>query len=113
MTRVLLSTECVEDWHDECQTAGCGCDCHLPAGVRTRTPSPVPKPAASRERVYAAIVTYHEQNGHAPSVRELAGLVRLSIGTVNYHIHRLDAAGRVALAHGHARTVRPVAPNLR
>lgn len=108
-TAVLLSTECVNDWHDDCRIGGCACDCHSGAVPATpNPPAPRPRLSASRERVYAAIVDYHRDHGHAPSVRELSAAVGLGTGTVNYHLRVLDATGRVSLRRGHARTVVPI-----
>jgi repressor LexA len=107
----MASTECVNEWHPECTIAACVCECH---GGKTPAvlppPAPTPRPAASRERVFDALVAYHREHGYAPSVRDLCAATGLATGTVNYHVHRLDAEGRVRLARGRARTVTPRLP---
>jgi hypothetical protein len=107
----MLSTECVQDWHAECPipTRGCGCDCHADfAPVRARNPKPAPSGVSSRERVYAAIVAHHQDHGMAPTVRQLSAVTGLALGTINYHVHRLDALGWITMLPGLHRTVTPV-----
>jgi hypothetical protein len=105
---VLLSTECVNNWCAECRYTGCACPCHS-AGTSATPDPPPPKPMpASRERVYAALVDHHQAHGYAPSTRDLCAATGLAAGTVNYHVHRLEAAGRVRFSPGRARTVTPI-----
>jgi hypothetical protein len=46
-------------------------------------------PTSSRWRVFWALHDEIAANGHSPTVRELAGLVRLAAGTVHPHLKAL------------------------
>src|SRR5690242_1150630 len=107
MKATMLSTECVNDWCDECRVAACTCDHH-----RGPTPPPAAEPrrrqprvSPSREKVFAAIVAYHRRHGAAPTIRDLSRTVGLALGTVHYHVRRLEADGRIAFPTGRVCTI--------
>lgn len=64
----------------------------------------------SQDRVYRAVVDFHQANGYPPAVRDLAGVTGLGVSTVAYHLDVLCAAGRVTRRPGRARTVTATPP---
>lgn len=63
--------------------------------------------AEDRERVFAALVEFIEENGISPTRRELAAATKLSDNTVRKHVDKLIEEGRVLGGRGH-RTLRPL-----
>ncbi len=61
--------------------------------------------------VYAFIVAYMAQHGYAPSVREIAHGCFLGLGTVMWHLTRLEARGRIRREPGVARSITLVKSN--
>ncbi|HEY9721607.1 MAG TPA: winged helix-turn-helix transcriptional regulator [Oscillatoriaceae cyanobacterium] len=60
----------------------------------------------ARGKMLRLIRDYHDAHGYAPSFRDLGDGVRLSPGTVTYHLQRLQLAGLVAWDEGIARSLR-------
>jgi SOS-response transcriptional repressor LexA len=60
---------------------------------------------STTEAVYAFIEAYIQNEGLAPSIREIAAGCHLSRATVPYHLNRLDAWGWIVLLPGKARGI--------
>lgn len=64
----------------------------------------------TRARIVKFLVEYHEKNGVAPSLKEIASGVGLSShNAVRNHLLALKADGKVTWVEGRYRTVRVVA----
>lgn len=48
-----------------------------------------------RERMYTFIIDYISENGFAPTIREIAQAVKISIGRVKHHLMKLEIEGRI------------------
>jgi repressor LexA len=90
-----LSTECVQDWHEECPYIRCACDCH-----------DTPRVTARQRAILRAIEEHTRAHGYAPSLRELADAIGVkSVDTAAYHVRRMVVLGLVTQAPGKARTL--------
>ena len=62
-------------------------------------------PASSRWRIFWTLHDVIAANGHSPTVRELAGLVGLTTGTVHYHLSALRSERWIDWPTGKARSI--------
>jgi SOS-response transcriptional repressor LexA len=68
----------------------------------------------TREKVLEAIQNFWDRNGYSPSLRDLSKAVRTSLGTrtstsvIDYHLRRLEKAGKILQDPGVARSIRLV-----
>lgn len=68
---------------------------------------------ATHGRILDAIRAYQQTCGYAPSVRDLAAALSMSMGALTHHLKRMKAAGLVAWEPGKARSLRVVEPGIR
>ncbi len=62
-----------------------------------------------QKQIYDYIVSFSQEHGYPPSVREIGSHVGLkSPSTVHYHLTTLQNAGWITQAHGKTRTLTPV-----
>lgn len=63
----------------------------------------------TRERILAAISTHWQENGYAPTTRELCNIVGIkSTATMHGHLRRLRNKGMITWEAGRVRTLRVV-----
>jgi DNA-binding transcriptional regulator YhcF (GntR family) len=58
------------------------------------------------ERVYAFLCEFIQQNGFAPSIREIASGCYINVATVIRYLDILEAQGRIERMAGKARSIR-------
>ncbi len=64
-----------------------------------------------RDQIVDVITTMTRENGHAPTIREIAAAIGVSSpDTIVFHLSRLREAGRVTWKDGAARTLRVLQP---
>lgn len=56
---------------------------------------PVERKTYTTDRVYAAIVDFHDQTGRAPSYRELREVIGCSLSTLHIIVKQLESEERV------------------
>lgn len=65
-----------------------------------------------QQRIYDYIVSFSEEHGYPPSVREIGQYVGLkSPSTVHFHLKGLEAAGMITKAEGKTRAI-TVSPHM-
>ncbi|MEV4414037.1 hypothetical protein [Catellatospora sp. NPDC049609] len=90
-----ISTECVQDWHEDCTYVRCACDCHTGPSVTSR-----------QRAILRAVEDHTRAHGYAPSLREIADVIGVkSVDTVAYHVRRMVVLGLLTHAAGKARTL--------
>ncbi len=64
---------------------------------------------AKQQQIYDYIVSYSDEHGYPPSVREIAAAVGLkSPSTVHFHMKALEEAGAIQKSAGKTRAITPV-----
>lgn len=62
-----------------------------------------------RERMYTFIIEYISENGFAPTIREIAQAVKISIGRVKHHLMKLEIEGRIKVKENSPRAIKVLA----
>lgn len=71
-------------------------------GKQTKQPK-----VSSRESVYSFLVDYIQQNGYAPSIREIcAGTGLRSTSSVHSHLEMLKMMGQIEMEENTSRSIR-------
>lgn len=58
------------------------------------------------QMVYDYIVSYIDEHGYGPSVRNIAEGCHMAVATVAFHLDKLEARGWITREFGQARSVR-------
>lgn len=61
-----------------------------------------------RERMYQFIVDYISVNGFAPTIREIAQAVKISVGRVAQHLMKLEIEGRIKTKPSSPRAIKVI-----
>lgn len=59
----------------------------------------------AQQKVYDALVKFRGENGLSPSLRELAELCGITVGTIQGHLERIQREGKIKWQKGRARTL--------
>ncbi len=71
----------------------------------------MPRTSTKQEEIYEFLRRFTEENGYAPSVREICAAVGLrSTASVHYHLNELKKQGRVLMEENKNRTLKLTAP---
>ena len=66
----------------------------------------MPRTSNKQTEIYEFLCAYLEQNGHGPSIREIAEAVGLkSTATVHYHLNELKRIGKIEMDEKKKRTI--------
>ena len=61
-----------------------------------------------KEKIYQFIVDYIMENGFAPSIREMAQAVNISVGRVAQHLMKLEIEGRIKVKENSPRAIKVI-----
>lgn len=61
-----------------------------------------------REKIYRFIVDYIMENGFAPTTREIAQAVKISVGRVAQHLMKLEIEGRIKVKENSPRAIKVI-----